>query len=252
MGKSFYAKEQEKIKALIKLPLLELVLKFLPHLQLTQKEKDDTWEIIAIQLTQIRFSESIAEKKSIEEIEELPELNGMYIRDYFDEIYQEFLKTMQFRIAEWNQAEALGRRLPFWFNPKDRVDTILYQLYQLRGRDIEIMAMISLENLENTIRKKLDRELKIADHQRQGHDIKNNDKNNTKAVEVTDATATDDGDVDTVFDSSELVEEYRKSLEKQKNDILRQELIRMDKRLQQLTQENKRLLELNHDLLRLL
>ena len=58
MGQSFYEKEQKKIKSTIKLPLLELVLKFLPHLQPTIQEKDDMWEIVTIELTNLQYSKS--------------------------------------------------------------------------------------------------------------------------------------------------------------------------------------------------
>ncbi|KAG7665732.1 uncharacterized protein J8A68_000752 [[Candida] subhashii] len=244
MGRSFYEKEQEKIRNLIKLPLLELVLKFLPHLQLTQKETDDTWEIVAIQLSQIQFSEAINDKKTTEEIDAIPELNGIYVRQYFESMYEEFTKNIQRGIMEWNQVEALtgNRGVPFWYNPSSRADAILYQLYQLRGRDIEIMGIISSENLENKIRRQLKKELKVGPYglNGQGEEVQN-EKENADDIEEDDK----------LLESTDLLQEYKRSSEKQRNEILRQELIRKDKRIEQLTQENKRLLELNHDLLRL-
>lgn len=130
MGQSFYEKEQKKIKSLIKEPLLELILKFLPHLQPTIQIKDDTWEIVAIELTNLRYSEilnsnntnnnnkngksrtlsssssslsssGISIKKPVtsnvvDEIESMPQLNGIYVREYFEELYKEFKKSLLF------------------------------------------------------------------------------------------------------------------------------------------------------------
>ena len=139
MGQSFYEKEQKKIKSTIKLPLLELVLKFLPHLQPTIQEKDDMWEIVAIELTNLQYSKILSSSSSsaatvttagtmasgglkneksysilqrtkllagqkpsskvVEELESMPELNGIYVRDYYEELFNKFKSDFQFSIA---------------------------------------------------------------------------------------------------------------------------------------------------------
>ncbi|RLV94911.1 hypothetical protein JA1_001405 [Spathaspora sp. JA1] len=226
MGKSFYEKEQEKIKALIKVPLLELVLQFLPHLQPSPRERDDTWEVVAIQLGQQQFTGALDDKKSIEELDSMPELNGFYIREVYEELYDTFRKSIQFRnaveappmpIDGRTTVDSLHARA-FLFNPKDRPEALLYTLYQMRHLDIEIMANVSRENLETSIR------------------------NHLKQQQLSD-------DVDHIPPTRELVQQYKKSAELKRNEILKQEINKKDKRLEQLTQENKRLLELNHDLL---
>ena len=82
MGQSFYEKEQKKIKSTIKLPLLELVLKFLPHLQPTIQEKDDMWEIVAIELTNLQYSKILSSNC-------LSDQSGSNIKQYTNLLYVE-------------------------------------------------------------------------------------------------------------------------------------------------------------------
>ncbi|EGW31777.1 uncharacterized protein SPAPADRAFT_62371 [Spathaspora passalidarum NRRL Y-27907] len=221
MGKSFYEKEQEKIRALIKIPLLELVLQFLPHLQPSQRQRDDTWEVVAIQLGQQRFSEAVHEKKSMEEVEAIPELNGFYIREMYEQLFANFKKEMQFRLAMQTAAvpnsSAGSPMRTLSFNPQDRAEALLFTLYQMQYWDVEMMAKVSQEKLEKSFRRYLEQQ--------------------------------ELGEKDKLEVPLPVVHQYRKSVELKKNEILKEEISKKDKRLEQLAQENKRLLELNHDLL---
>lgn len=280
MGQSFYEKEQKKIKSTIKLPLLELVLKFLPHLQPTIQEKDDMWEIVAIELTNLQYSKILSSSSSsaatvttagtmasgglkneksysilqrtkllagqkpsskvVEELESMPELNGIYVRDYYEELFNKFKSDFQFSIA-MNRPDVLdGSRSgnPMMANIiKDRSDALLYELYRLEFKDIELISKLSQEHLENKLRKQLNKLYKIPNHddkQQEGGEDDEEGRN---------------GEYDAIFDSQELLEKYKTSLYNNKNQMLHDEITKKDKKLEQLKVENQRLLELNHELL---
>ena len=251
MGQSFYEKEQKKIKSLIKEPLLELTLKFLPHLQPTIQAKDDTWEIVAIELTNLQYSKVLNSQKNpksrtssssssigmrnsvssnvIDDIESMPQLNGIYVREYFEELFKEFKKVYFFQLSV-NRSEALqGRPMnQLGYVVKDRCDAILHELYKLEYSDLHLMAKIGQEKLEEKYRKQMDKLYNISGE-------------NGNALE-------DDID-DGILDSKELLEKYRHALSIVKNQMLQDEIIKKDKKLQQLKDENQRLLELNHEFL---
>lgn len=264
MGQSFYEKEQKKIKSLIKEPLLELILKFLPHLQPTIQIKDDTWEIVAIELTNLRYSEilnsnnnntnnnkngksrtlsssssslsssGISIKKPVtsnvvDEIESMPQLNGIYVREYFEELYKEFKKVYYFQLSV-NRSEALhGRPMnELGYVAKDRCDAILYELLKLEYKDVELMSKISQEKLEEKYRKQLDKLYNVS-----------NEEENVVKDDINDE----------ILESKELLEKYKQGLSIIKNQLLQDEIVKKDKKLQQLKDENQRLLELNHELL---
>lgn len=280
MGQSFYEKEQKKIKSTIKLPLLELVLKFLPHLQPTIQEKDDMWEIVAIELTNLQYSKILSSSSSsaatvttagtmasgglkneksysilqrtkllagqkpsskvVEELESMPELNGIYVRDYYEELFNKFKSDFQFSIA-MNRPDVLdGSRSgnPMMANIiKDRSDALLYELYRLEFKDIELISKLSQEHLENKLSKQLNKLYKIPNHddkQQEGDEDDEEGRN---------------GEYDAIFDSQELLEKYKTSLYNNKNQMLHDEITKKDKKLEQLKVENQRLLELNHELL---
>ncbi|EMG45458.1 hypothetical protein SBY92_000345 [Candida maltosa Xu316] len=245
MAPSFYEQEQKKIKNAIKLPLLELVLKFLPHLQPTIQAKDDTWEIVAIQLTNLRYSEILANKPSpntakgskksngnnvVEEIESIPELNGIYVRDYYEELFANFKKNIVFMI-NLNRSENLQGRPgnDMGYLIKDRGDALLYELYKLEYKDIELISKISSETLEDKLRKHLEKLYKVSEN--------------------GDAMDQDEEVDDGILDSKELLEHYRNSSVRDKNKMLQDQIVKQDKKLEQLKDENQRLLELNHELL---
>ncbi|RCK57879.1 hypothetical protein Cantr_06140 [Candida viswanathii] len=247
MGQSFYEKEQKKIKSLIKEPLLELILKFLPHLQPTIQAKDDTWEIVAIELTNLQYSEVLKSQNSaksrnslssssssgamtmkklvtsnvVDEIEAMPQLNGIYVREYFEELFKEFKKTYYFHLS-------INARRGMQYVVKDRCDAVLYELFKLEYKDLELIAKIGQEKLEANYRKQLDKLYNVTGHEENG---------------VGDEV--DDG----ILDSKELLEKYKKGLSVIKNQLLQDEIVKKDKKLQQLKDENQRLLELNHELL---
>ncbi|RCK64496.1 hypothetical protein Cantr_00356 [Candida viswanathii] len=255
MGQSFYEKEQRKIKSLIKEPLLELILKFLPHLQPTIQAKDDTWEIVAIELTNLQYSEVLKSQNSaksrnslsssssagalamkkpvtsnvVDEIEAMPQLNGIYVREYFEELFKEFKRTYYFRLSINASETTDGRpRRDMQYVVKDRCDAILYELFKLEYKDLELIAKIGQEKLEANYRKQLDKLYNVTGHDENG---------------VGDEV--DDG----ILDSKELLEKYKKGLSVIKNQLLQDEIVKKDKKLQQLKDENQRLLELNHELL---
>ena len=90
------------------------------------------------------------------------------------------------------------------------------------------MSKISQEKLEEKYRKQLDKLYNVS-----------NDEENVIKDDINDD----------VLESKELLEKYKQGLSIIKNQLLQDEIVKKDKKLQQLKDENQRLLELNHELL---
>ncbi|CAI5758156.1 unnamed protein product [Candida verbasci] len=225
MGKSFYAIEQEKIKSIIEIPLLELVLTFLPHLQPNQTLINDTWEIIAIKLNNTRFKDLIATtEKTIDDIESLPELNGVYLKDYYDELYSKFKGRLIFKLTYRPNEPAHNKRdTLIW---KTKSDAILYELSKIEYANFEIMSTLARERLEEAYRL----------------DYKESYIENDKLHEEEETK-------EEIFDSKETLENYKTLALKEKNQLLLKEIEKKDKKMNQINTENERLLSLNHQLL---
>lgn len=205
--KSFYKKEQERIEALIEVPLLELVLQYLPHFQITQEEQDATWEIIAINLNKYQYQAALDSSK--DGVDEVATLSGHYIKEIYDKLQLKF--NSRYAILEQMLAQPgtlVKREL------ETRSEHILHELSLLKGFDIEVMAKLSKERYENQQRAKFTRRMGKEDE------------------EVSESLKLHQGNVD-----------------HNKLQMIEQELDKKNKRIDHLGDENKKLLELNHELI---
>lgn len=159
--KSFYKETQKNIANEIKEDLLQLVLTHLPHLQLTLERQDDVWEFIAIKLNnkllQDSFNGKLGEK--LANLDELPTLNGPYIKMTYEKIFKDFRSNYMLTIANANPLfpGALAQELF-----KDHEKKILCKLLEMESASIDILAKISMENLEEIYRKELKLEFKAV------------------------------------------------------------------------------------------
>lgn len=95
---------------------------------------------------------------------------------------------------------------------KDRNDFILFEIFKLRNFDLAIMSKLSQERYEASQRKRFDK--------------------------------------DQDFDTKKLLDKYSDKKTVVTLDVLEKELEKKNKKLETLVEENKRLLELNHELLK--
>ncbi|CAH6718732.1 hypothetical protein CLIB1444_01S13300 [[Candida] jaroonii] len=216
-NQSFFDQERKRVEKLIKTPLLELVLEYLPHLQLTVQEQDDCWEIIAIKLNDIQFKEKI--KQNIKDMEELPTLSGAFVKELFFTIMKEFQKAVYYfnmenkiyraEIANPHSQQStmfFAFQLPVKDAYTERDDIICCELFYLKALDVETKAKLAKERFYNNVKN--------------GVDFTKQELERTK--------------VDS--DSGRL------------NEAL-EELKRLHKKIENLDRENKRLMELNQSLL---
>ncbi|CAN3371753.1 hypothetical protein DIURU_002967 [Diutina rugosa] len=213
---SYYKKEQKRIIEEVGDLLLELVLQFLPHLQFHESARLDMWEVVAIKINNSRVSQQVAETRGdIEKVEEIPLLNGLFVT----ELYEMMMK-------EWKQKHiSLNPHTHQWTRPEDikasmstHRDALLFQLYQLTGYGYEVMADLAKERLEASHRLVYSKEF-------------------------------DGGDDHEPTTSAELLAKHRNNQSDVKLESLEKELKKTQQKLALVEAENKRLLELNHELL---
>ena len=213
---SYYKKEQKRIIEEVGELLLELVLQFLPHLQFHESARLDMWEVVAIKINNLRVSQQVAETRGdIEKVEEIPLLNGLFVT----ELYEMMMK-------EWKQKHiSLNPHTHQWTRPEDikasmstHRDALLFQLYQLTGYGYEVMADLAKERLEASHRFVYSKEF-------------------------------DGGDDHEPTTLAELLAKHRNNQSDVKLELLEKELKKTQQKLALVEAENKRLLELNHELL---
>ncbi|WEJ95878.1 hypothetical protein PSN45_003409 [Yamadazyma tenuis] len=237
-SKSFYEQERDKIKEDLKLPLLELVLEYLPHVQESIKEQEDSWELIAIKLNDHRFVDAIRggtsshpkgskTKNNSREfnLSELPMLSGVFVKELFESIMREFedgvpqynwnhriYRTRVVVPADGHQDGSIYYAFNFPVKEaySQREDLICTELFYLKGIDVETKAKISKDKLIRRItEQESEKTLRIAEDLNQAR-ISTNDKRLEACIE---------------------------------------ELKKKDLRIETLDRENKRLMELNQTLL---
>lgn len=229
---SFFDLERKKIENFLKLPLLELVLEYLPHLQLTIQQQDDLWEMIAIKLNNHQFVESFLKStnskvKDPELIlpDELPTLNGVFVKELFEKIMSSFEKRVESvnrnrniyknNVVVSNNNQQGTMYMTFNFPVKEAYsspeDIICCELFYMKSLAVDTKAEISRQKLIDNIK--------------------------NKSME-------------------QIHQDIKHELEKVKNDQQRVkletcllELDRKNQRIETLDKENKRLMELNQALL---
>ncbi|KAK6459684.1 uncharacterized protein RJT20DRAFT_125033 [Scheffersomyces xylosifermentans] len=244
---SFFAEERQKLISSLEVPLLESVLTYLPHHQLTTEAEDDTWEIVAINLNNQQFIRTMEESDKEKHLEELPTLNGLFVKEIYNDLYQKFISNLPFWASQPGQPpyqvddETLKRKFD------SKANFLLFELYRLRGLGAETLAKISREKYEEQQRKA------FSDKRRKRRSF-NVTEGQYIAIEDVDGQRTngekgeeEDAD-DEVFSKKKSLEVHRaESLEKQL-EVLKKELVKQKKRHEQIVRENASLLELNHEL----
>lgn len=217
--KSFYKETQENIVEEIKEDLVRLVLTHLPHLQLSKVRQDDLWEFIAIKLNNRLLKDALNETLSskFSKVDELPTLNGPFIKTLYDKLFKDFKKRLVFKVnnntsplIEFNYGS--NRTMDLFDEP---VEKMLCKLYDMESQSIELLSKISLENLEETYRTEL----------------------------------TPDFEDSLKYHENDKAAKKRLSIDTEKDDIYKQQLQKQVASVMKLEAENKRLLALNQQLL---
>ncbi|ODV79327.1 uncharacterized protein CANTADRAFT_6468 [Suhomyces tanzawaensis NRRL Y-17324] len=215
---SFYKKERQRIAAIIEEPLLIQVVQHLPHLQLTVEEQESKWEIVAINVNNYQFTKAFEQENAKEHIE-FPTLNGLYLKEMFEGLEQNFKRQMDIRDRERMFPNSSETDAIQYCNT--RSEFLLYELHRLKGYDAKVLADLGKEQYEKEQRARFEKSLQAP----QG------------------------GDYEVDEDTKKLIDEFKDALEKIRLEAYEKELTKKKKRVDQLMSENKRLLELNHDLL---
>lgn len=227
---SFFRKEQERVEKLIKDPLLELILTHLPHLQSTVAEQEDTWEIVAIKVNSYPYETNTGEDT------EIPTLNGPYVKEVYGKLMKDFMlrcyylnrdsNVFQSNITtDRNAALYTTAHLPVREILTLHADRILCELYYLKGYDVEVLTKLSKERYENSQRKTFEDRFKAMT-----------------------AEPADEGAKYSAGGTATQLQNLKAQQEKQKLQDIEKELSKLQLKVEQLNLENKRLLELNHEL----
>ena len=248
---SFFKQEQERIESIIKEPLLEYVLQDLPHLQTTKEQQDDIWEMIAIKLNTDQFQSTLTSTdNNNKEVDEIATLNGPYINDLYIKLMDDFMQRVysinrykQIYKAEYTRPPDGGPApigyaafsLPIREILAERTDKLLCELFYLKGYDIEVMAKLSKERFEEQQRNEHKNKLAVANNLNQDQEPHKESLDNTSADDDKEKT-------------HKALEQMKEQLGKLKLDFYEKEFVKKNKKLDQLNNENKRLLELNHEL----
>lgn len=245
---SFFKQEQERIESIIKEPLLEYVLQDLPHLQNTTEQQDDVWEIIAIKLNTDQFQSSLTGNDNNNEVDEISTLNGPYIKEVYSKLmsdftqrvysmnrYSQVYKTEYTRPPDGSSAPIgyASFSLPIREILTDRIDRILCELFYMKGYDVEVMAKLSRERFEE--QRRADYKTKLT-----------TDKDSTK---IPDSESLGGRIENEQEDTHSTLQHAKEQQEKLKIDVYEKEFVKKNQKIDQLNKENKRLLELNHELI---
>lgn len=242
MGRnSYFHQEQKKIMGTVKVPLLELVLRYLPHLQSTTQKKDDYWEVVAIKLNSHQYETEENQvyihgrKNSHTDLDlkmpvsELPTFSGAFVKNMYEELMKKFKENVYYvnlklsiSGSELNGSDKASYRIPNM--PvrgaySSREDRLLCELFYLDGYDVALMAELSRERFEKQTRQEFE-----------------------ALREDTDATGAEWKGSHLVVDNAKL------TLDREKIKQYEQELAKKMERIEFLDSQNKKLLELNHAL----
>lgn len=211
--KSYFKKEKERIEGLIEELLLIQVLQFLPDQQLAERDEDEAWETIAINLNSFLFVESVKEKDTDFNA---PTLTGSMVKEFYGRLQKEHKKNYG---PGFGTIEDVKKR----FSTKK--EFILHELYLMQNIGIETTAKLAKERLEENFRIQFAKILQI---------------------DVLNGEGTTEGLDD---ETKGVLEQHKESHANLKLDIYERELIKKQKKIEMLLKDNKTLLELNHDLL---
>lgn len=224
---SFFKKKQDRIIKIIEEKLFELVLQYLPHLQLTTDEQEDMWELVAIKINDFYFRQTFNLcRQTSEKLEELPIFNGDYVKNVFISLYDKFIREL--KCCE--KVDSLRYATPdeIKFRLKKRKDFLLYQIDILKFYDVELMSKLSKENFEKAQR----------------------ERQNLTCVNCAEKKLTYDSGAGKLLSTSKnMLYNEKLVLLNEKIKFYESELHKMEQKVDDLKKKNKTLLEFNHDLI---
>jgi len=149
-------------------------------------------------------------KENFEAMNDVPTLNGLFVKDIYEGSMKEFKRGIPFNYEQHGDIEMVRRGLT------SRKQHLLLEIFLLLSYDIEVMAKLAKEHYEENQRK-------IFKHNMSPETSEYNPEN--------------------------LLEKFQQNHENVKLQVIEEELEKRAKKIQQLADENKQLLELNHELL---
>lgn len=233
---SFIGKEWDKIASKMAVPLLELVLTYLPHLQYTEEARQDTWEIVAIKLSSFQFAQTKDER--VQQILDIPILNGIFVEERYNKFMDSFIR--QFFAFPGMDEEMAKKRM------SSKEDFILFELYKMRGLGAETLAKLSKERFEEQQRALINSEMFTKRSYNITDGVYSEAIENTNSSEEVEDSSTEKGEP--VTSTSVALAETRSQLLTKQLEILNRELEKLNKKIDLLEKENKTLLDLNHEL----
>ncbi|CUM65167.1 uncharacterized protein PRCAT00002795001 [Priceomyces carsonii] len=239
-GQSFYKKEKKRITAIIKEPLLEYVLMYLPHLQWGDQAKGDMWEVVAISLNNHEFTVDPKQSSEVPQGAYLPTFNGTYVKEIYDQLMSDF--RVRFVIHNDSPNRSSLYHLPMKEVLDDRCDRLLCELFYSCSHDVEVMSNLSKERYEKQYRAVYEQ---ITSSLGLSLNVKEGDKFSDEETAKLDESLDNKEEPST----RRMLNNAQRNQFNLKIESLEKELEKRDKRAEQLTEENKRLLELNHDLI---
>lgn len=222
-GKSFYKQQQDLIREELGEELLELTLKYLPHLQ-PQKQQNDYWELIAIKLNEHLALKRIEERRNEnpqQSLDEIPTINGPRVKEIFE--YE--MKHTVLSIHAQPDKDSSSNFVVIV--PRERKPRIVHELRALWNYDVELLAEKSKTKLRGSWDRYLEDEYR----------------------EIESSAAKKEEDESGKNTQAELfVEKAREVLREKLIESLMGQISQRDKKIDKLSGEVKKLLDLNHAL----
>ena len=221
-SKSFYKQQQDQIREELGEELLELTLRYLPHLR-PQKQQNDYWELIAIKLNETLALKRIGERHDTgprQSLDEISTINGPRVKEIYEYEMKQYVPSFHPRPAGSSQGADIAI-----YGPRGRKERIIHELKSLQNHDVEIITEISKNKLRESWEQHLENDFKD-----------------------TQTSEDDEQDEEPKNKAGSLLEKARESLKEKLIESLMDQIALRDRKVDKLTREVKKLLDLNHAL----
>lgn len=222
-SKSFYKQQQDQIREELGEELLELTLRYLPHLR-PQKQQNDYWELIAIKLNETLALKRIEERHDAgprQSLDEISTINGPRVKEIYEYEMKQYVPSFHPRPAGSNQAADIEI-----YVPRGRKKRIIHELKSLQNYDVEIITEISKGKLRESWEQHLEGDFEDTQVSSEDGAQDENAKNQ----------------------AGSLLEKARETLKEKLIESLMDQIALRDQKVDKLTREVKKLLDLNHAL----